>query len=446
VTISRVISAAGGLQTGRHAGVRQVRENVANTAILVCLCLLAPALAGSFLRSTQTGWLDLYSAQLVAATVVAFAWVFRRQLRWELRIGVILIAGLGLGLAENADFGYGSGSVMLCVTCILAVTLFGLRAGLGTLCLCTTTILFTGYLVSTGTLPLVVQKGPYDLTLVAWIDHATGFTLVTGIAVVGFDLLIRSLVRSLIASDEANVQKDRFLTALSHELRTPLTPALLDLGMLRQTIDSGPLREEVIQIEQAIRMEMHLIEDLLQLTAVASRKLTLNLEDADLHKLLHEATDCCRLEVLARGIDLETNLGAHHSMVHADGKKIEHVLWSVLRNAAKFTPEGGRICISTQNSGPCAIVVKVVDSGIGMDRPVLQHLFRLFRHGSDTIARQYGGLGVGMAIAKAILDLHGATIEASSDGQGKGSTFTITMPLKSAMAAEQVDSITTPAA
>lgn len=329
--------------------------------------------------------------------------------------------------------------MILCVTCILTAILFGLRAGLATLCFCTATILFTGYLVCTGTLPLVVQKGAFDLTLVAWIDHATGFTLITGIAVVGFDMLIRSLVLSLNASDQANVQKDRFLAALSHELRTPLTPALLDLGMLRQTIDSEPLREEMQQIEQAIQMEMHLIEDLLQLTAVVSGKLTLNLEDADLHKLLREATDCCRLEVMARGIDLESNLAAHDTLIRADGKKIEHVLWSVLRNASKFTPEGGRISISTENPDPGIIAIKVTDSGIGMDRPILQHLFRLFQHGSDTIAKQYGGLGVGMAIAKAILDLHGSTIAASSDGQGKGSTFTITMPLKSVEPADQAD-------
>jgi signal transduction histidine kinase len=264
--------------------------------------------------------------------------------------------------------------------------------------------------------------------MVAWIDHASGFVLATSIGIVCFTLLVRAMTRTLAAAEASNQAKDRFLTALSHELRTPLTPALLGLGILRKENLSADGVDELRRIEQSIMMEVHLIEDLLHVTAMSSERRTLRAQNTDLHTLVGDALACCNGEIAAKTLEIHTAWDAQQHVINADPWAVTHVFWSILRNSIKFTPEGGQITVRTTNPAPGSIEVTITDNGIGMDASTLQGMFQLFKQGGDGVAQQLGGLGVGMAVAHAIITRHQGSITAASEGVGKGSRFTITLP------------------
>ncbi len=230
-------------------------------------------------------------------------------------------------------------------------------------------------------------------------------------------------------AEAANKAKDQFLATLSHELRTPLTPVLATLGMWDKS-DGTPagFHEDVQMLRRNIELEARLIDDLLDLTRVVKGKLTVSLEKIDVHDLLHHVANVCKEDVQSKKIDLKLKLDAPNPIVKADSARLQQVLWNILRNAVKFSPRQSGVDVATSNTPEGNLHITVSDHGIGMTPQTMQKLFKPFEQGSDEITRRFGGLGLGLAISKALVDAQGGTIQAASEGLGRGSTFTIELP------------------
>ncbi|MDB6003974.1 MAG: sensor hybrid histidine kinase, partial [Prosthecobacter sp.] len=218
----------------------------------------------------------------------------------------------------------------------------------------------------------------------------------------------------------------------SHELRTPLTPVLLTVAALEHDAELKPeVREDLSMIKRNIELETKLIDDLLDLSRITSGKLSLVIEAADLNEIVRQVCTICEPQLQEQGVFLEVELDGDAGMVAADSARLQQVLWNVVKNAIKFTPEKDTIHISTarRNDGYCE--VRVVDRGIGIPPERLPHVFNAFEQGGTNITRQFGGLGLGLAICKALMDLHHGSIRAESAGAGQGSTFIIELPSRS---------------
>jgi PAS domain S-box-containing protein len=226
-------------------------------------------------------------------------------------------------------------------------------------------------------------------------------------------------------AEAASKAKDHFLAALSHELRTPLTPVLMKVSSLAQSPDlPGTLRADLRMIQRNVELEAKLIDDLLDLTRVSRGKLSLHFEVTDVHALLAHVVTICSEGVESRlAIDLVPAAAERH--VWADSGRLQQVFWNLLKNAVKFTPEGGTITVRTSNPEPGRIEVSVIDPGIGIAPEELPRLFDAFEQGDSTVSRTFGGLGLGLAICKTLVDHHGGTLTGLSAGRGKGATFTV---------------------
>jgi signal transduction histidine kinase len=233
-------------------------------------------------------------------------------------------------------------------------------------------------------------------------------------------------------AEAASRTKDQFLAVLSHELRTPLTPVLAAVSDLEQRRDLPPgLRGDIATIRRNVEMEARLIDDLLDLTRIARGKVKLHPEVVDVHALVPAVIDMFRAEVADKGMRLTTDLAAARHHVWGDSGRLQQVLWNLLSNSLKFTPAGGLVTVRTANADDDGrILIEVTDTGIGLEAASIPRLFNAFEQGEQTIARKYGGLGLGLSIAKAIMDLHEGTLEAQSAGRDKGTTFV--MRLKTA--------------
>ena len=229
-------------------------------------------------------------------------------------------------------------------------------------------------------------------------------------------------------AEEANRAKDRFLAMLSHELRTPLTPVLAGtriLEMLAELPDSA--RSSVRMIRRNIELEARLIDDLLDLTRVANGKLRLSLETVDVHEVIDSVLELFRSEIQVKEQDVHVEKHAQHHYVLADRARLQQMLWNLIRNAAKFTPDGGHIYVRTSDER-MHVQISIEDTGIGIEPEQIGKLFNAFEQGSQNMTRQFGGLGLGLAITKALTDAHGGTVTARSPGAHCGATFAITMP------------------
>jgi CheY-like chemotaxis protein len=230
------------------------------------------------------------------------------------------------------------------------------------------------------------------------------------------------LLHAKAAAEEASRAKDQFLAVLSHELRTPLTPVLMSTTAMEMTPGLPPqLREDLAMIRRNITLETQLIDDLLDLSRVMNGKMALHKSDLDVHRLVREVVEMVASEAAARLIEVKLDLRAQHDRVHADSARLHQVIWNLLKNAIKFTPERGNITISTRNVDQ-RLVIEVKDSGIGIDPEILPSIFKAFEQGE---ARRFGGLGLGLAISKTVVDMHDGRLSACSDGRGKGSCFTV---------------------
>jgi signal transduction histidine kinase/CheY-like chemotaxis protein len=235
------------------------------------------------------------------------------------------------------------------------------------------------------------------------------------------------------AAEGANAAKDRFLAVLSHELRTPLTPVLMTLVSM-ETARNTPegLRDDLRMMRRNIELETKLIDDLLDVSRVTTGKLALSFQPIELQEKVRHVCDSCRPQFQEKGIRLTVEQDAAVGMISADSARLQQVLWNVLKNAAKFTPAGGRVTVRTSAVGNDRVRVEVRDSGIGIPADVLPKIFNAFEQGEGEITRQFGGLGLGLAISKAIVEMHRGTIVAGSDGPNRGSVFTMEFPTCSA--------------
>ena len=227
----------------------------------------------------------------------------------------------------------------------------------------------------------------------------------------------------------ANQTKDRFLAVLSHELRTPLTPVLMAVAALEHDPSlHKDVREDLTMIRRNIELETKLIDDLLDLRRITSGKVALHTESMDLNEAVRHVCEICRSHFQEQNVRLEIQLGEDVCHITADRARLQQVLWNVIKNAVKFTPEGGTVRVASVRVGPGRCAVRVQDSGIGITPEVLPRIFTAFEQGDAHITHQFGGLGLGLAIASALIELHGGTIRAESEGLGKGATFTIELP------------------
>jgi signal transduction histidine kinase len=242
----------------------------------------------------------------------------------------------------------------------------------------------------------------------------------------------------------ANRAKDDFLAALSHELRTPLNPVLL-LASESAGDDSLPLsvRERFGNIGKYVALEARLIDDLLDLTRIIHGKLLLEKQMVDVHDLLRDALATVRESARDKRIAIRTHLAASQSTLFADPVRVQQVFWNVLKNAVKFTQDGGEIAVETHNhqaggdhdpNSPAGsvLVIKVADSGLGLAPEEIGQVFSAFAQGGHVrnhSSHRFGGLGLGLTISRTLVELHAGTIKAESPGRNKGATFTVELPI-----------------
>lgn len=232
----------------------------------------------------------------------------------------------------------------------------------------------------------------------------------------------------------ASRAKDDFLAALSHELRTPLNPVLMLASDGAQNPQlSSSVREAFRLIEKNALLEARLIDDLLDLTRIENGKVSLDLQTVDAHTAVMDAIENVRAEAGQKSIVLVLQLQAEQSHVHADPARLQQIVWNVVKNGIKFTPPGGRLWISTSvDTGSRCWTLEVKDTGIGMEPGELIRIFDAFsqgEHASHGGRHRFGGLGLGLAISKKLVELFDGSIEAMSPGRGQGSTFLVRVPL-----------------
>jgi signal transduction histidine kinase/ActR/RegA family two-component response regulator len=253
-------------------------------------------------------------------------------------------------------------------------------------------------------------------------------------------------------AESANRIKDEFLAVLSHELRSPLNPILGWARLLRtQKLNEAKIQQALETIERNAKLQSELIEDLLDVSRILQGKLNLNTAPVNLVITIQAAIETVRLAAEAKSIKIEMNLDSHVGQVLGDSNRLQQVMWNLLSNAVKFTPSGGRVEIrlssvtdylsfvehgqpKTNNQGQmtnCAQIT-VTDTGKGIHPNFLPHVFEYFRQADSATTRKYGGLGLGLAIVRHLVELHGGTVQAESAGEGLGATFTVRLPLMSA--------------
>src|SRR5213076_1661755 len=224
-----------------------------------------------------------------------------------------------------------------------------------------------------------------------------------------------SLIREQAIAEHARVEaertseaKDRFLAMLSHELRTPLTPVLASVFMLEREDNIPAIMHESLQlIRRNVELEARLIDDLLDLTRINKGKVQLSFEIVDAHTLLRNALEICQSEIEQKKLELRNEFAATKVYLQADPARLQQIFWNLIKNAVKFTPNGGKLSIRTANDENGQFRVEVEDSGCGIDPQLLPRVFNAFEQGGRT---ELGGLGLGLAISKALVEAHQGSI------------------------------------
>ena len=241
--------------------------------------------------------------------------------------------------------------------------------------------------------------------------------------------LFRETATARETAEAATRAKDEFLSTLSHELRAPLNAVygwatLLDRGQL----DAEQSRRALTIILRNVNTQVRLIEDLLDLSRVTSGKIRLLVQAVDLQGVIQEALDSVRPAADAKSIRLQSVLASPAGSVSGDRDRLQQVVWNLLCNAVKFTPKGGRVQIHLQRIRSHVEII-VRDTGQGIRAEVLPHVFDRFRQGDSTSTRSHGGLGLGLALVRSLVELHGGTVTAESPGEGSGATFVVKLPI-----------------
>src|SRR5215475_10750793 len=240
--------------------------------------------------------------------------------------------------------------------------------------------------------------------------------------------IVQELERQRKNAGAASTGKNRFLGLLSKKLRAPLTPVLSWAGTIAEQSELTPdVQQGLKMVRGNVELEMRLIEDLLDLTRIARGQLTLQLRQVDAHELLQSALEIVRSEIEQRHLTLSVALTASRHALIADAPRLQQVFWNLLRNACKFTPENGTISVRSYNPSPGRITIEINDNGIGIEPQFVGKVFNAFEQADSKTE----GLGLGLVISKAIVEMHSGTIRAHSDGLGKGATFVIELPIRS---------------
>jgi signal transduction histidine kinase/CheY-like chemotaxis protein len=240
--------------------------------------------------------------------------------------------------------------------------------------------------------------------------------------------LVEEKTRDMTLRNEllgANAAKDQFLALLSHELRNPLSPVIAMVEELDNRVDSPETRHALNIIRRNVELEARLIDDLLDVTRIAKGKLKLSLEPVSVHSVLQRALEICRDDISHKELRVDLQLDAREHFVHGDSARLQQIFWNLIKNSVKFTPAGGRITLATLNPQPGQIEIRTTDTGLGIEPEKVSKIFNAFEQGQSSITRKFGGLGLGLAISKAMVLAHGGTISAFSAGKDRGATFTI---------------------
>jgi two-component system, chemotaxis family, CheB/CheR fusion protein len=239
-----------------------------------------------------------------------------------------------------------------------------------------------------------------------------------------------SAERAKTAAEEANQAKDRFLAVLSHELRTPLTPVLAWVQLMQRRPNlPEELRKPLEMVRRNIQLEARLIDDMLDLTRIVQGKVALERKPVNISTVLERAVEICQPDISSRKLHFSVLKDAPHT-VTGDVSRLQQVVWNLLNNAIKFTPDGG--CVGIRCRGQNGhVIIEVIDSGIGIEPVAQARIFNAFEQGSWGITRQFGGLGLGLAIAKRLVEMHDGTLCVQSEGKNTGATFRVSLPLSS---------------
>jgi signal transduction histidine kinase len=244
--------------------------------------------------------------------------------------------------------------------------------------------------------------------------------------------LVVAAVRALTLSEEAETAsrlKDEFLATVSHEIRTPLS-AVLGWARILESKQLPPERAEraIAAIGRNAAALAHIIDDLLDTSRILNGAIRLDLRPVDLTAVAQGALDSVRLLAAARNVRLVFADVPCARRVSGDAERLQQVIWNLLANAIKFTPEGGRVEVFVE-AGSDYVEVRVVDTGQGISPDLLPHIFERFRQAADATTRRHTGLGLGLGIARYLVELHGGTVQAASAGGGQGATFTVRLPI-----------------
>jgi signal transduction histidine kinase len=234
--------------------------------------------------------------------------------------------------------------------------------------------------------------------------------------------------RSYEEARTANRLKDEFLATLSHELRTPLNAVLGYARMLRSGAVTPERTSNAIEVMERNACALaQIVEDVLDVSRIISGKALLEMQATDLRKVVEDAIGTVMPSAEAKGIAVERTLDTNVGPISGDPNRLRQVVWNLLSNAVKFTPAGGRIEVRLARVNG-EIEISVSDTGIGFSSAFRPHLFERFRQAEGGATRRYGGLGLGLAIARHIVEMHGGIMDATSEGEGKGSTFRVRLP------------------
>jgi len=262
-------------------------------------------------------------------------------------------------------------------------------------------------------------------------EHVTAMSMganLTAVAIENVRLLkLERTARE--AAEESNRLKDEFLATVSHELRTPLTAILGWARLLEDgTLDHAGTQQAVETIWRNAKAQAEIVDDILDVSRIITGNLSLDLHPLEVVPIVSSAINVVRPTADAKGIRIETYFDATPTRISGDANRLQQVVWNLLSNAVKFTSSGGRVCIKVLQAGG-AVEVSVSDTGQGIRKEFLPYVFDRFRQADSTTTRKHGGLGLGLAIARHLVEIHGGTIRAESRGEGLGATFTIRLPL-----------------
>ena len=267
---------------------------------------------------------------------------------------------------------------------------------------------------------------PVQISVTISPIHAPDGTVV-GASKIARDITEQKRLRE--EAEEANRLKDEFLATLSHELRTPLNTIVGYAAMVRKGMMDQAQRDKAIEVIHRNALTLtDLVGELLDTSRMVTGKVRLEIQEMDLSTLAWEAVENIRPSIAAKGLRLETAIEPDLSIL-ADRDRLRQIMWNLLTNAIKFTPPGGLIEIRVRAETPYAQII-VRDSGIGVSADALPHIFKRFWQAESGRMREYGGLGLGLALSRYLTELHGGTIQATSAGEGQGSEFRVTLPLR----------------